>query len=363
MEGLEEVVGRGDAADPAEGLQRDDARQVALGGGQDGEALAQPRPEGAHPPVEPDQAEGQRGGHDREHGDGDRRVAGQPRELEGRQVGEVGQVGDDAQRPGPGQQRDAHHQVEQRLGHQRRGQRRVGRPLHPPVEQEELDHVAASRGRHAVDAHAGAVRAEGPAPAHVGVRVRGGHDVPPRARAQQQVEQVESERERQGRPADRPDRRDEAVERVEEALDRVHAERVAPPAVMLRSRRVGLSERALIERIAALTTVRAGVAVGIGDDAAVLDDDPATVASQDMLVEGVHFRRRVGDAAELRDAGPSRPGRQPVRPGGHGGRPGRRPGRGRRAARPGSTRRRSTRCTAAWRTSPPAPAPPWPAAT
>ena len=72
---------------------------------------------------------------------------------------------------------------------------------------------------------------------------------------------------------------------------------------MLRSRRVGLSERALIERIAALATVRAGVAVGIGDDAAVLDDDPATVVSQDMLVEGVHFRRRVGDAAELRDLG------------------------------------------------------------
>jgi thiamine-monophosphate kinase len=72
---------------------------------------------------------------------------------------------------------------------------------------------------------------------------------------------------------------------------------------VLRSPGVGLTERALIERIAALTSVRAGVAVGVGDDAAVLDDDPATVATQDLLVEGVHFRRRRGDAAELRDLG------------------------------------------------------------
>ena len=45
-----------------------------------------------------------------------------------------------------------------------------------------------------------------------------------------------------------------------------------------------LSERALIARIARATTVRHGVALGIGDDAAVIDGDPVTVVTQDLLV-------------------------------------------------------------------------------
>ena len=53
-----------------------------------------------------------------------------------------------------------------------------------------------------------------------------------------------------------------------------------------------MTERALIGRLAARLPVRPGVALGIGDDAAVLDDDPATVVTSDVLVEGVHFRRR-----------------------------------------------------------------------
>jgi thiamine-monophosphate kinase len=64
----------------------------------------------------------------------------------------------------------------------------------------------------------------------------------------------------------------------------------------------GLSENALVERIAARTRRRAGVRVGIGDDAAVLDDDPPTVLTQDLLVEDVHFRLR-GEPDELRDLG------------------------------------------------------------
>ena len=52
-----------------------------------------------------------------------------------------------------------------------------------------------------------------------------------------------------------------------------------------------LVELDLIARIAARLAVRPGVAVGIGDDAAVLDTDPPLVISTDMLVEGQHFRR------------------------------------------------------------------------
>ncbi len=51
-----------------------------------------------------------------------------------------------------------------------------------------------------------------------------------------------------------------------------------------------MSELALIERIAEGTTIRPGTALGIGDDAALLELGGLTVASHDMLVEDVHFR-------------------------------------------------------------------------
>jgi thiamine-monophosphate kinase len=60
-----------------------------------------------------------------------------------------------------------------------------------------------------------------------------------------------------------------------------------------------VSELALIERIAARARRRPGLAVGIGDDAAVLEGDPALVATQDLLVEDVHFRRSSTGFADL----------------------------------------------------------------
>ena len=50
------------------------------------------------------------------------------------------------------------------------------------------------------------------------------------------------------------------------------------------------SELSLIKRIAAIPSIRPGTRVGIGDDAAVLVESAATVATQDILVDGVHFR-------------------------------------------------------------------------
>jgi thiamine-monophosphate kinase len=58
-------------------------------------------------------------------------------------------------------------------------------------------------------------------------------------------------------------------------------------------------EIALIERIAARARRRPGLAVGIGDDAAVLEGDPAVVATQDLLIEDVHFRRATTGLADL----------------------------------------------------------------
>ncbi|MFN8123224.1 MAG: thiamine-phosphate kinase [Thermoleophilia bacterium] len=51
-----------------------------------------------------------------------------------------------------------------------------------------------------------------------------------------------------------------------------------------------MSEASLIAHIAAMAAVRPGVSVGIGDDAAVLDGDPAVVLAHDMVVQDVHFR-------------------------------------------------------------------------
>jgi len=60
-----------------------------------------------------------------------------------------------------------------------------------------------------------------------------------------------------------------------------------------------MAESAVIERIAARVRVRPGVVLGIGDDAAALDDDPATVITTDLLVDGVHFRRATAGGRDL----------------------------------------------------------------
>ncbi len=61
-----------------------------------------------------------------------------------------------------------------------------------------------------------------------------------------------------------------------------------------------MSELALIERIGARVRRRPGTELGIGDDAAILSVGGTAVATQDLLVEGVHFRRAT---AALRDLG------------------------------------------------------------
>ena len=62
-----------------------------------------------------------------------------------------------------------------------------------------------------------------------------------------------------------------------------------------------LGERAVVARIQArVPPAPAGVAVGIGDDAAVVEPDRGalTVVTTDTLVEGVHFDRSTGSAAD-----------------------------------------------------------------
>jgi len=62
-----------------------------------------------------------------------------------------------------------------------------------------------------------------------------------------------------------------------------------------------LGEFGLIDRIAGRVTRKAGVRIGIGDDAAALEPSPGqvTLASADMLVEGVHFDLALCDPVTL----------------------------------------------------------------
>jgi thiamine-monophosphate kinase len=59
------------------------------------------------------------------------------------------------------------------------------------------------------------------------------------------------------------------------------------------------SEDELIRIVTARSRLRPGVAVGIGDDGAVLDDDHGTVVVHDMLIEDVHFRRATSPMVDI----------------------------------------------------------------
>jgi thiamine-monophosphate kinase len=62
-----------------------------------------------------------------------------------------------------------------------------------------------------------------------------------------------------------------------------------------------LAERALIQRIRESTPPTAGVTVGIGDDCAVLEPTSGhrLLATTDLLLEDIHFRRRYAEPADV----------------------------------------------------------------
>lgn len=60
-----------------------------------------------------------------------------------------------------------------------------------------------------------------------------------------------------------------------------------------------MRESDLIERITARAVLRPGVQLGVGDDAAILEVGGRAVVSQDLLVDGVHFRLSTTCARDL----------------------------------------------------------------
>ena len=96
-----------------------------------------------------------------------------------------------------GEDREAEHDVDQRLDEQRGEDRRRRRALEPRAREEDLDEVAAARRRDRVDADASEIGPGAGAVAVAHARIGGAQDRVPGARAQQQVERVQRERDRE----------------------------------------------------------------------------------------------------------------------------------------------------------------------
>jgi hypothetical protein len=172
--------------------------------------------------------------HDHEHERGDQRhdagdrgdpgVLEQVEPVDRRQVREHVAARQHTGGQRPHEQHRRHRHVEDRLDEKRRGERRVRRALDAPFHQEQLQHVAAACRHDRVDTDAREVGAEDRPPAHLHVRVRAADDVPPRARARDDLHRMAEQRERERLVRDRADVVAERVERVE---NRVHRQSVA----------------------------------------------------------------------------------------------------------------------------------------
>ena len=228
-EGLEEEVHRQGAEDPARELERHDAAEVQPRRPQDRKAEAHPRPERDDVMLEPgeeDPGQDQDGGEDEREPLG---VRGEEAPLERRQVAEGGQVRDLSVEVGGQQHHRPDDRVDQRLGQEARRDGGVRRPRHRPMRQVDLDHVPAA-GRHdRVRPDAGEVGAEDAAAADATLGVGGLEDGAPRSRPQQQVSEVEGDRDQKDAPVDAGQVVPEGDRRVPEGLERAHAVKSATP--------------------------------------------------------------------------------------------------------------------------------------
>ena len=157
VERLEQEPERGEPAQPARELDQPDLAQVAAAIVEDRQPLLHPRPERPHAGRQ-DRHRGQR--QDGQCGNREQRelrVLGEVGEVERAQVGEVGRLREDALREREREDEHRHRQVEDVLDGERRADRRVARPRHRGLGQEQADDVAAARGDHAVEAVAGEV--------------------------------------------------------------------------------------------------------------------------------------------------------------------------------------------------------------
>jgi hypothetical protein len=117
------------------------------------------------------------------------------------QVREHAETGEDADRQRPGEDPGGDDEVEERLDDQRRGERRVGRPLDAVVDEVELEDVAAARRDDRIDADACEVGAEHRAARDEDVGVGGADDVPPGGDTDDQAGELEAEGDSRAAPS------------------------------------------------------------------------------------------------------------------------------------------------------------------
>jgi hypothetical protein len=153
-----------------------------------------------------------------------RKVAGEERQVERVQLGEVRRLGEDALGEGEGEDEDAHRGVEDRLDEGRRSDRGIARVGDRALGQEHADHVAAARRDDVVEAVGGDVGRPDALEREALGRVGGAQDVKRGPRAERQVDRERDQRDEQRAEVDVGQAREEIADSVEEGRD-VAAER------------------------------------------------------------------------------------------------------------------------------------------
>ena len=145
------------------------------------------------------------------------------RPVEGWKSGEIGDARENPELDRVEEERRRHHEVEERLDDEGRGERRVRGVPHSPLGEVELDDVSGPGWRDRIDAYAGDVGAEDAAVRHALGGIRGPQDVLPSANAQGELDDVKEHSQQERDPADGCQGAEERLGRIEKRANIVHA--------------------------------------------------------------------------------------------------------------------------------------------
>ena len=238
VEGAQEEERRGDTGDPARRLPGDDLAEVHPPVAEDREAEGDLLLEVLHVPRRPGDEEDEPAEEDAPEEEGEPRVLDDEAPVEGAEVGEVGQPGQDPHLDRHEEEQRRDDEVEERLDDEARRERRVRGAVDAVLDQVQLDDVAAARRDDRVDADAREVGAEDGPERDLRPRIGGVEDVLPRADAQREPEHLKDDGQRERAPGHGGEGLEERLGSVEKRANVVHGLTIAPALV-------GRGERAL----------------------------------------------------------------------------------------------------------------------
>ncbi len=123
----------------------------------------------------------------------------------------------------PDEEAPRHDRIEERLDEQAGSERRIGRSPDAVLQEIELHEIAATSGRDGVHADPGEVGAEDVAIPDASVGIGRAQDVLPRAHPEDELQEMQRDREDERRPRHGREMAEEGLARVDERLDIVHA--------------------------------------------------------------------------------------------------------------------------------------------